>query len=75
MPGAIYVNTESSAMTDKERVLSITTYEEFDRQRDMLKGIKFDKEMIKHISELFGEGSMEPEVFRWVKPNGERGWR
>ena len=39
-------------MTQKEILLQMKTYEEFDRNREAFKGIKPDKDIIEHLSKI-----------------------
>ena len=40
-------------MTAKELFLSMESYEEFDRRRSELKGLKMDKETLEHAKKIF----------------------
>ena len=44
-------------MTEKEKFLKLESYEEFDQKRDEFKTLKFDKDIISHMSKLFGRSS------------------
>lgn len=48
-------------MTPKERLLQMKTYEEYEQQREKLKGLKPDKDVITHLSFLFGKLQNPPE--------------
>ena len=48
-------------MTEKEKFLKLESYEEFDRRRDEFKALKFDKDIISHMSKLFGKSPNPPE--------------
>ncbi len=62
-------------MTSKERFLSIKTYEEYAKQREFFKTVPFDEEMEAHLNKLIGPiDTTNFEVYRFVKPDGSRGW-
>ena len=48
-------------MTEKEKFLKLESYEEFDQRRDEFKALKFDKDIISHMSKLFGKSPNPPE--------------
>lgn len=40
-------------MSQKEELMKITTYEEFDRRREEFRGLKMDDDVKKHLSNIF----------------------
>lgn len=40
-------------MSKKEQLLSITTYEEFNRRREEFRGLELDEDIKKHLSKIF----------------------
>ena len=48
-------------MTEKERFLSLKSYEEFDRRRQEFRTLKFDKEIVDHMSKIFPKPSETTE--------------
>ena len=40
-------------MNQKEELLKITTYEEFDRRREEFRGLKMDEDVKDHLSKIF----------------------
>ena len=47
-------------MTDSEKkalILSCKTYEEYDKIRDQISGVHFDKEILDHFDKIFPEAS------------------
>ena len=63
-------------MTDKEKFLSIKTYEEFDRRREEFRGLPMDKEILEHTSKLFGkiENYTEEELYKNPPGSGKPLW-
>lgn len=59
-------------MTAKERLLQMKTYEEYESHRSELKGLKPDKEVIAHLSKLFGKASDTKEELYSYLPDGRR---
>lgn len=52
-------------MTPKERLLQMKSYEEYEQGRGLLDGLKPDKEVIEHLSKLFGRlPSPHEELYR-----------
>lgn len=52
-------------MTEKEKFLKLQSYEEFDRRRDEFKTLKFDKDILSHMSKLFGKSpNPKEELYR-----------
>ena len=56
-------------MTAKEQLLHMKTYEEYEEHRNELKGLKPDKEVIAHLSMLFGKTSDTKEELFLYPPN------
>ncbi|MBP3507758.1 MAG: hypothetical protein J6K43_15325 [Lachnospiraceae bacterium] len=42
-------------MTSKEKLLEIQSYEEFDRRREEFRDLKFDREIVEHMSKIFSD--------------------
>lgn len=42
-------------MSLKEDFMKIKSYEEFDKQREKFKDLQYDKEILNHMNEIFGE--------------------
>lgn len=40
-------------MTPKEKFLQMQSYEEFDKHREELQGLTFDREVLDHMSKIF----------------------
>ncbi len=40
-------------MSKKEQLLSITTYEEFNRRREEFRGLELDEDIKNHLSKIF----------------------
>ena len=40
-------------MTEKEKFLLVKSYAEFDERREEFRGLKFDKDIIEHMSKIF----------------------
>ncbi|MEG0687179.1 MAG: hypothetical protein RR466_00625 [Hungatella sp.] len=40
-------------MTAKEKFLETKSYEEFNQRREEFKGLKFDKDVLDHMQEIF----------------------
>lgn len=59
-------------MTPKERLLQMKTYEEYERKRGELKGLKPDKEVIEHLSKLFGRSPNPQEELYSYLPDGRK---
>lgn len=59
-------------MTPKERLLQMETYEEYEKNRKELAGLKPDKEVIAHLSKLFGKMSDTKEEFYSYLSDGRR---
>lgn len=49
-------------MSLKAEFLKVKSYEEFDEQREKFKDLKYDKEVIKHMDELFGNGYVGGDI-------------
>ncbi len=56
-------------MSQKEKLLQMTTYEEYEARRSELKGLKPDKEVIEHLSKLFGKASGTTEELCITHPS------
>lgn len=59
-------------MTKKEKLLEMKTYEEYEKRRKELDGLQPDKEVIAHLSKLFGKMSDAKEELYSYLPNGEK---
>lgn len=60
-------------MNPKERLLQIKTYEEYEKNRKQLQGLKPDKDVIKHLSKLFGKAfNTKEELYMTRSDNGYR---
>lgn len=57
-------------MTAKELFLSMESYEEFDRRRSELKGLKMDKETLEHAKKIFPTVSGTKEELYSFLPDG-----
>ena len=55
-------------MSPKENLLKMKTYEEYEKNREELKGLKPDKEVIEHLSKLFGKASDTREELYMTRP-------
>lgn len=55
-------------MTPKERLLQMKTYEEYRQGRELLNGLKPDKEVLEHLSKLFGKSPNPPEELYRTPP-------
>ena len=55
------VSISNGSNMTKEEFMKITTYEEFDRRRDEIRGIEYDKEMLIHSLKLFPKASNTKE--------------
>ena len=64
------VKKGGNQMTAKEQLLHMKTYEEYEKHRNELKGLKPDKEVIAHLSMLFGKTSDTKEELFLYPPNG-----
>ena len=56
-------------MSAKEKFLQMNTYEEYEERRDELKGLKPDKEVVEHLSKLFGNVSDTTEELYKTPPS------
>ena len=55
-------------MSNKEFLLGIKSYEEFDKNREKFKAADFvDRDVQEHISELFGKAYAPKDMHREVK--------
>ncbi|MCX4268002.1 MAG: hypothetical protein OSJ62_04985 [Lachnospiraceae bacterium] len=60
-------------MTDKEKFLSILTYEEFDKRRGEFRELSMsDKDVLEHASKIFGKSPNPLEELYTILPNGKR---
>ena len=61
-------------MTDKEKLLSIQSYEEFDCRREEFKKLKMDREIMEHLLKISPKcyGGKE-ELFKTKPEPGKRG--
>ncbi len=58
-------------MTAKEKLLRMETYEEYEKGRAELAGLKPDKEVIEHLSKLFGKVSdTKEELYKVPRSEG-----
>ena len=55
-------------MTPKKRLLQMKTYEEYRQGRELLSGLKPDKEVLEHLSKLFGKSPNPPEELYRTPP-------
>lgn len=53
----------------KEEIMSISSYEEFDRKREQIRGTKWDKEMMCHIGEFFKGKLYDGDLFYTEPPD------
>ena len=60
-------------MTSKERFLQMESYEEFDKHREELRGLKFDQEVLDHMSKIFPKcyGGKE-ELYKTCPQSGKK---
>lgn len=56
-------------MSPKEKLLQMNTYEEYEARRGELKGLKPDKEVVEHLSKLFGKASDTTEELYKTPPS------
>ena len=59
-------------MTQKEKLLQMKSYEEFDRNRELFKGMKPDKDIIEHLSRITPK-SPKPQEELYKIPRSEGG--
>ena len=59
-------------MTQKEKLLQMKSYEEFDRNRELFKGMKPDKDIIEHLSRITPK-SPNPQEELYKIPRSEGG--
>lgn len=58
-------------MTEKEKFLSLKSYEEFDRRRQEFPTLKFDKEIVDHMSKIFPKPSgITEELYKIPRSEG-----
>ena len=58
-------------MTQKERLLQMKTYEEFERDRGLFKGLKPDKEIIAHLSKISSKSpNPQEELYKVPRSRG-----
>lgn len=58
-------------MTQKERLLQMKTYEEFDKNRESFKGLKPDREIIEHLSKITPKSSNpSEELYKTLSSQG-----
>lgn len=58
-------------MTEKEKFLSLKSYEEFDRRRQEFATLKFDKEIVDHMSKIFPKPSgVTEELYKIPRSEG-----
>lgn len=58
-------------MTVKERLLRMQTYDEYEAHRKELDGLKPDKEVVAHLSKLFGKASdTHEELYKTLPDKG-----
>lgn len=58
-------------MNSKELFLSMKTYEDFDRRRNELKGLKMDKEVLEHMGKIFPKVSdTKEELYKTPRSEG-----
>lgn len=57
-------------MTAKELFLSMESYEEFDRRRKELDGLKVDKDILEHMKKIFPRVSNTKEELYSYRPDG-----
>lgn len=59
-------------MTQKEILLQMKTYEEFDRNREAFKGMKPDKDIIEHLSKITPKSpNPQEELYTTPRNRGE----
>lgn len=60
-------------MSQKEELLKITTYEEFDQRREDFRGLKMDEDVKDHLSKIFPKcyGGME-ELYKTRPQPGKK---
>lgn len=63
-------------MTDKEKFLSIETYEEFDRRRNEFKSLPLsDKEIVEHAAKIFPKlSNTKEELYKNPPGSGKSLW-
>jgi hypothetical protein len=58
-------------VTEKEKFLSLKSYEEFDRRRQEFQTLKFDKEIVDHMSKIFPKPSgISEELYKTPRSQG-----
>ena len=57
-------------MTQKEKFLGLKSYVEFDERREEFKGLKFDKDIIEHMSKIFPKPYGGQEELYSYQPDG-----
>ncbi len=55
-------------MTDKEKFLELKSYEEFDKRREEFRMLKFDKDIVEHMSKIFPKSPNPPEELYRTRP-------
>lgn len=56
-------------MITKDDFMKIDTYEEFNKRREEFRGLKMDKEMLKHACSLFPKASSAKEELYKTPPS------
>ncbi len=59
-------------MTKKKIFLQLSSYEEFDKRREEFAGLKFDRDIVHHMSEIFPKPSNTKEELYSFLPDGRR---
>lgn len=59
-------------MTEKEKFLQVKSYAEFDKRREEFKGLKFDKDVIDHMTKIFPKPYGGHEELYSYLPDGRR---
>lgn len=60
-------------MSQKEELLNITTYEEFDRRREEFRGLKMDEDVKDHLSKIFPKcNGVKEELYKTRPQPGEK---
>lgn len=56
-------------MTPKERFMKISSYQELQKRKEEFKGVKMDRDMLKHASSLFPKATNTTEELYKTPPS------
>ncbi len=58
-------------MTEKEKFLNLKSYEEFNKRRNEFNNLKFDEEIVAHMSKIFPKPSgVTEELYKTPRTKG-----